>query len=102
MNDTLKKVLTEHADYIPLKKERVYKEEACKGDKIKPGYARMFDNMEDTYVRYDCADDDVVAAKLKIDFDILNRVKKIHFWVKLWSILLLIAIAVALLLMLGI
>ena len=103
MNDNILRILTEHSDFIPLKKEHVSLEEAYSDTDpavLKPGYTRTFLNYEEKCLRYDCTDDDVTAAQLKLSFELLNTTKKIHFWVKLWSILLLVLLGIYVLIML--
>ena len=81
MNDNILRILTEHSDFIPLKKERVSPEEAYSDTDpavLKPGYTRTFLNYEEKCLRYDCTDDDVTAAQLKLSFELLNTTKKIH------------------------
>ena len=103
MNDNILRILTEHSDFIPLKKDHVSPEEAYSDTDpavLKPGYTRTFLNYEEKFLRYDCTDDDVTAAQLKLSFELLNTTKKIHFWVKLWSILLLVLLGIYVLIML--
>lgn len=103
MNDNILRVLTEHSDFVPLKKEEVSPEEAYSDTNpstLKPGYTRTFINYEEKFLRYNCSDDDVVAAQLKLSFELLDTTKKIHFWVKFWSILLLVLLAITILLIL--
>ena len=103
MNDNILRILTEHSGFIPLKGEEVSPQEAysdTKPGQLKPGYTRTFINYEEKCLRYDCTDDDVTAAQLKLSFELLDTTKNIHFWVKFWSILLLVLLGIYILLML--
>ena len=103
MNDNILRILTEHSDFIPLKKVAVPPQEAYSDadpTQLKPGYTKAFINYEEKYLRYDCTDDDVTAAQLKLSFELLSTTKKIHFWVRFWSILLLVLLVIVILAML--
>lgn len=101
MNENILRILTERPGFIPLKKEEVSPEEAytdTNSSALKPGYTRTFINYQEKCLRYDCTDDDVVAAQLKLSFELLDTTKRIHFWIKFWSILLLVLLAITILL----